>query len=234
MKKTMCILFGLIFVLTMSNRAPGADPVVASTPHLNDLPDNAGATNSDELALKPAPICLGKDDGGYDFHKGVNEVGITLGGSLGSRILGSSERHDFVLSKLSVGHVFSNVFAKDSWYAGNFELLGEVFGGEQVKPVGAYLVGVTPVLRYDFATGTRLVPFFDIGAGVTATDIGRPDLGGTFEFNLQTGPGIHWFIGKKTVLTFQYRFLHLSSAGLETPNLGVNTSVFYVGISRLF
>ncbi|HTB82619.1 MAG TPA: acyloxyacyl hydrolase [Candidatus Sulfotelmatobacter sp.] len=234
MKKIMRILFGLGFVLAISNRAAGADPVVVSGSHLNDLQDNAGATNSGGLTLQPAPICFCKDEGGYDFHKGINEVGITLGGSFGSKIFGSSERHDFVLSKLQVGHVFSNVFAKDHWYAGNFELLGEIFGGEQVKPVGAYLAGVTPVLRYDFATGSRLVPFFDIGFGATATDIGLPDLGGTFQFNFQTGPGIHWFIDKKTVLTFQYRFLHVSSAGLETPNLGVNTSVFYLGVSRLF
>jgi hypothetical protein len=234
MKKIMGVLFGLVFVLAISNSAFGADPVVVSGPYLNDLADTAGATISGGRALNPAPTCFWKDEAGYDFHKGVNEGGIMMGGSLGSKIFGSSEKHDFVLSKLQVGHVFSNVFAKDSWYAGNFELLGEIFGGEQVKPRGAYLAGLTPVLRYDFATGTRLVPFFDIGGGVTATDIGPPDLGGTFQFNLQGGLGLHWFIGKKTMMTFQYRFLHVSSAGMETPNLGVNTSVFYLGVSRLF
>ena len=32
----------------------------------------------------------------------------------------------------------------------------------------------------------------------------------------------------------QYRFLHISSAGMELPNNGVNTSAFYVGMSWLF
>lgn len=112
--------------------------------------------------------------------------------------------------------------------------MGEVFGEVQCKPRSAYLVGLTPALRYDFGTGTRWVPFFDAGAGVTATDIGRPDLGGTFQFNLQAGPGLHWLVGKNTVLTLQYRCLHLSNASMENPNHGVNTSVLYAGVGWLF
>jgi len=59
-------------------------------------------------------------------------------------------------------------------------------------------------------------------------------LGGTFQFNLQTGPGLHWFVEKNLAITMQYRFLHISSAGMELPNNGVNTSAFYVGMSWLF
>jgi len=159
-------------------------------------------------------------------------MGVALGGGMGFSVLGGKDKHDFVMAKVHYGRVVSNVVAKDRWYRGNWDVLGELFGGLQTKPDEATVGGVTLVLRYELATGTRWVPFFDAGAGLSATDIGRPDLGGVFEFNLQAGPGVSWYVGRNTALTFQYRFIHLSSAGLETPNLGVNTGTFYVGINR--
>jgi len=60
------------------------------------------------------------------------------------------------------------------------------------------------------------------------------DLGTTFEFNLQAGAGTHFFVQKDLALTFQYRFIHLSNAGMEFPNLGVNTSTFLLGFSWFF
>jgi hypothetical protein len=212
----------------------GAEPVTNSAFQSVDLTAPVVSSSFPQLTLNPAPSGIWKNEVGNSFRKGATEVGFSLGASLGSKILGSTDAHDFGLSKLYIGCVLSDVVAEDNWYQGNWELMGEVFGGGQFDPQSAYLVGLTPVLRYDFMTGTRWVPFFDIGAGATATDIGRPDLGGTFQFNLQTGPGMHWFISKNTALTFQYRFLHLSNAGMENPNHGVNTSVFYAGVSWLF
>jgi hypothetical protein len=93
---------------------------------------------------------------------------------------------------------------------------------------------MTPFLRYDFATGTRFVPFFDAGAGITATDISLPDLGGRFQFNSQVGLGVHWLAWKNTALTLQYRVGHISNAGLEDHNHGLNTSLVYGGASWFF
>jgi hypothetical protein len=212
----------------------GAEPITLSAPQSIDSAGQATSISSARLTLNPARFDIWNEEIGPGFHKGVTEAGLSLGAGLGSKILGSTDAHDFGLSKLYIGYVLNDVVAKDSWYRGNWELMGEVFGGEQFEPRNAYLVGLPPALRYDFAMGKRWVPFFDIGAGVTATDIGRPDLGGTFQFNLQTGPGVHWFISKNTVLTLQYRFLHLSNASMENPNHGVNTSLFYAGVSWFF
>ncbi len=83
------------------------------------------------------------------------------------------------------------------WYRGNLEGRLELFGGGQYSSETDWLVGLTHHLRYNFAIGTRWIPFFDVGAGVTATGIGPPDLSGTFEFNLQVGPGVHWFVPRQ-------------------------------------
>jgi hypothetical protein len=75
------------------------------------------------------------------------------------------------------------------------------------------------------------VPFVEAGAGLSYTDISRPDLSTNFEFNVQVGTGIGYFFSNNTALTFQARFLHVSNAGIEDPNYGVNTAVFLVGLS---
>ena len=90
------------------------------------------------------------------------------------------------------------------------------------------------MLRYDFATRSKWVPFVDFGAGATATGIRNGDLSTIFEFNLQAGLGTHFFLRNDLALTFQYRFIHLSNAGIEFPNVGVNTSNFLLGLSWFF
>ena len=182
------------------------------------------ASSSENLATEPD----------ISLHKGMNEAGFALGASIGVKIFGGVQRHDFALQRIYYGRVVTDDFGENSWYCGDLEIFGEAIGGEQFKPTAASFGGATLVFRYNFDTRTRWVPFYDIGAGATATGIGAPDLTGTFEFNLQTGPGVRWMINKDTALTLQARYLHLSNAGIADPNQGVNTFSFYVGMSWLF
>lgn len=186
------------------------------------------------LDLRPAGSGLWEQGIGQGFRKGIWHAGFSLGGGLGARWLGSQEEHDFVLGTVHGGRVLSGVVAQDHWYRGNWELIGEFFGGRQLNPNDAYVAGFTPLLRYDFATGTRWVPFLEGGAGVSGTDIGQPDLATRFEFHLVVGGGVHWFWRENLAATFQYRFAHLSNAGIERPNNGVNANVFLVGLTWFF
>ncbi len=143
-------------------------------------------------------------------------------------------RHDLALVSLSYGHILGLIRGEGHWYRGNWELRGELFTGAEFSPDSAWAVGLTPHLRYNFATGTRWVPFGDIGAGVTATGERSPDLGGTFEFNLQGAAGVHWFVRNHWAVTVEARYLHISSAGLYTPNLGLNTIAGLIGVTWFF
>jgi hypothetical protein len=138
------------------------------------------------------------------------------------------------LLSLSYGHMLGGVMGEGHWYRGNLELRGELFGGGQYSPSSEWVIGLTPHLRYDFQTGSRWIPFMDVGVGVTATGIGAPDLGGTFEFNLQAATGVHWFLGNNLALTGEVRYMHMSSAGIHDPNLGVNNVAFMVGFTWFF
>jgi hypothetical protein len=109
-----------------------------------------------------------------------------------------------------------------------------LFGGGQYSPSKEWVIGLTPHVRYDFATGTRLVPFFDGGAGVTATGIGPPDMSGTFEFNLQVTTGAYWFLRDDLAMTGEVSYMHMSCAGIHHPNLGANNVIFMIGLTWFF
>jgi len=59
----------------------------------------------------------------------------------------------------------------------------------------------------------------DIGAGVTATSIGPPDLSGTLEFNLQAGPGILHLMKENLALGLEARYVRWSCAGFASAKL---------------
>lgn len=192
--------------------------------------------SADELGqpLRLPPPSLWQAGVGEGFNRGAKRVSLSGGVGFGSPIFGSKGHHDWGLGILAFGWTFSDVQGKEHWYRGNWELAGELFGGMQYHPDHAYLVGVAPLLRYNFATGTRFVPFFNLGAGVTSTDIRDGDLSTKFEFNLQYGIGTHYFLKDNLALTLQYRFIHLSNAGLSSPNLGVNNNTITIGLSWFF
>jgi len=164
----------------------------------------------------------------------VHTLSLESGATDGLRILGSRQEHDLGLVSIAYGRMLGGVEGDGRWYRGNWEIRAEVFGGEEFSPSSDWLIGVTPHLRYNFATGTRIIPFVDLGAGVTATGIGSPDLSGTFEFNLQANIGLHYFIRNNLALTFEAGYLHISCAGMHCPNLGLNTVKGMVGVTWFF
>ena len=159
---------------------------------------------------------------GNGFKAGVQSVGFGLGAGDGIQVLGGRQSHDLALASVYYGYMLGSVVGSGHWYRGNWELRGELFSGAQFSPSTESLVGLTPHLRYNFATGSRWIPYADIGAGVSATSIGQPDLSGTFEFNLQAATGVRWFIRDNLALGLEARYLHMSCAGIHPPNLGLN------------
>ena len=175
-----------------------------------------------------------KGEIGDGFRKGAWRTTVEGAAARGQAILGGKLDHDLVLGGVDLGYVFSNVVGQSHWYRGNWEFRTALFGGEQYRPSSAYVAGVAPLLRYNLATGTRLVPFADMGGGVAATDIGPPDLSGTFQFNLQAGVGAHLFLTRRTAATLEYHLVHVSNAGISSPNRGLNMHLVALGLTWFF
>jgi lipid A 3-O-deacylase len=213
-----------------STIAPGV--AAAVDPNENEIPPRLALDSHLSLASPAEGIwTAGVGEG---FRRGTHEAGFSLGAGFGMSIIGSNQAHDLALATLHYGWVFTEVVGQDRWYRGNWEVRGEAFGGAQYRSPHNYVAGALPLIWYDFATGTRWVPFMNAGAGVAATDIRGADLSTTFEFTLQGGGGVNYFWRDNAAVTVQYRFLHLSNAGIKDPNHGVNESMFSVGMSWFF
>jgi hypothetical protein len=90
------------------------------------------------------------------------------------------------------------------------------------------------MLRYNFVAAGRFVPFGDGGAGVSYTTIAGRDLSDGLQFNLLGGVGAHYFLRADMALTLQFRWLHLSNAGLNHPNSGLDSQTVVTGLSRFY
>jgi lipid A 3-O-deacylase len=219
--KRILWLFGILVA--------GAQPaLVAAAP----IPGAQVWATSAETARPRSSVWI--DGVGSGFRTGTVQTGFSAGPGWGSHAFGSKNRHDLALGTTRFGWVFSGIVGEKEWYRGSPELVGELWGGTQSYPTDRSLFGFTPILRYNFATGSRWMPFVDGGVGLAYTNILGRDLSTRFEFNVQVGAGAHYFLGERTALTLQYRWFHLSNAGIKGPNNGTNTQVLFGGLSRFF
>jgi len=96
----------------------------------------------------------------------------------------------------------------------------------------AYGVGVNPfAFKWAFDTHGRVVPYFEIGGGTLFTNSQVP--AGTSRINFTTSGalGLH-FLRSKHNLSTEIRYMHISNAGLATPNPGINTVQLRLGFGR--
>jgi opacity protein-like surface antigen len=198
----------------------------AHPPARADSPTEGAAATATAAVAPAAPVVASvwRDGVGSGFRKGVVNTGLVLGLGIGTHSLGSKERHDLALAVVRCGRTLGR----------NWEFVGELFGGEQLRPRDRSVFGLTAIMRYNFATRSAWEPFLDGGVGVALTNIRDGDLSTAFEFNDQLGAGMHYFLRDGTALTFQYRWLHLSNAGIQHPNNGTNTQMFYLGMSWFY
>lgn len=97
----------------------------------------------------------------------------------------------------------------------------------------AYGVSFDPfILKWNFSSFRKVVPFAELGGGVLFTNNDVPAGSSQVNFTPQGGIGVHIPTGTwETSLAVKY--IHISNAGLSTPNPGVNTVQFRLGFGRL-
>jgi hypothetical protein len=171
---------------------------------------------------------------GDGFLKGARSFELKLSRGFGVNGHGPELAHDFWFGHGQMGYVLHDVWAADSWYGGNLEVTGQLFGGWQDHPDNAYFIGLNTGLRYHFATGGRLDPFIAGSIGVSLTDIGLPDLSTKFEFNEQIGAGVRYFLNDRKAVVLEYFAQHISNGSIRRPNNGVNAHFVSLGFSWFY
>jgi lipid A 3-O-deacylase len=179
---------------------------------------------------------LAAQPGSYDsaFGFGKQSLGLSAGYGFALPVGGSKspELEDieflYVTPRWGVG--ISDPLG-ESWYRGNFELLLEGTFLYMLEPKSGIAGGLAPVVRYNFWTGTRIIPFLQAGAGVIALDADLRRQADGLNFILQSGLGLHIFLSPSTAVTGEWRFHHISNAGIHDRNAGINSSLFMLGLT---
>jgi opacity protein-like surface antigen len=125
------------------------------------------------------------------------------------------------------------------WLRGNNEFLLEAFGGPVTKGPGSYLVGGSPLWRYNFVQpGARLVPYIQLGMGALYNNIYRSreqsEIGQGFEFALQGGIGLKYLINDRWAISAEVAYRHISNGGMTARNQGLNSIGGLLLVSYIF
>lgn len=175
------------------------------------------------------------------MKRGTLEVGLQTGYWKAFTGVGpaTSSNREAVFVLPQIGYVFTDPMG--SGYArGVFEVLVEPAAAHFFEPFSASLFGGSLVARYNFLSFGKFMPYWDIGAGMSWTDLAPriPEQSTQFEFLLETGPGLKyfWYEGEDMVSSFSLgaRWHHISNANTGSRNVGLNAVLGLVGISFFF
>ena len=81
---------------------------------------------------------------------------------------------------------------------------------------------------------SRIQPYFKIGAGLNYMTQHTFEQSTQCNFNEQAGIGMHYYLRPNTALTIEGRYRHLSNAGIDHPNQGIDTAFTLIGIKTEF
>jgi hypothetical protein len=97
----------------------------------------------------------------------------------------------------------------------------------------AYGAGVFPfALKWIFATRGGAQPYLELNGGTLFTNHEVPAGTSTINFTSSAALGIHFL--RSHAWTVEARYMHISNAGLTTPNSGINTVQLRLGFGKFF
>ena len=98
----------------------------------------------------------------------------------------------------------------------------------------AYGAGFDPlVLKWNFERHGRFSPYLELSGGTLFTNVNVPTYTNTVNFTPSAAFGTH-ILGAKYNWSVELRYLHISNAGLATPNPGLNTVQVRLGIGKFW
>tara|TARA_B100000686_G_scaffold353865_1_gene461188 strand:- start:2987 stop:3598 length:612 start_codon:yes stop_codon:yes gene_type:complete len=178
-------------------------------------------------------VLAGEGSGPARFEKGHYEFGAEVGYGVGHNIPFAKNR-----THIQFAHIAAN-FQLDltgnigrSYSQGNLNWYPEFNASLLHNPDSGTLIGFSPLMfQYKFIKPRRKwAPTVLGGAGIALTDwdednLAATEISGDFQFLLHAGFGLEYFRPKSGSFSVNYRLLHVSNAGMERPNVGLNASL---------
>jgi lipid A 3-O-deacylase len=119
---------------------------------------------------------------------------------------------------------------------GNFEwsadLMPLYYIWQPAPAQNAYAAAFNPLnLKWNFTSSTRTVPYLELGGGVLFSNHAVPLNTSHVNFLTHATLGFQFFNSERRAFAAGVRYEHISNAGLTTPNPGINTVQFQLGMN---
>lgn len=186
--------------------------------------------------VKAAQLSAATAQPSYALVDGMNEFGIWAGGSPdSSEFIGKTRERNLVLVGLRYGRVLASWESASLQYTFDILPAAFVFEPNRVRRGDStiYGAGLSPLgFKLNFGQQSWIKPFLAASVGflyfedeVPVRDSSR------FNFTPELGFGAQFFLAPRRALTLGYKFHHISNAGLERRNPGMDSHVIYAGFS---
>jgi hypothetical protein len=161
-------------------------------------------------------------------ENGENEVQVWTGGGHG--LTGSASDTGVWNLGVRYGWVLSDAIGPGP-LRGRFEYAVDVVPAFVLtqRTNTAYGLGLNPfALKWNFASRRSVTPYIELGGGVLLSNTQVPPGTSRVNFTTSGALGAH-FLRSKYNWSAEVRFMHISNAGLATPNPGINTIQVRIG-----
>jgi hypothetical protein len=162
---------------------------------------------------------------------GGNEVQVWTGGGHG--LNGSTSDTGVWNLGVRYGWVLTDAFGPGP-LRGRFEYAVDVVPAFLLTQRNgtAYALGLNPIgLKWNFADRQSVAPYVEVGGGLLFSNTKVPPGTSRVNFTPSGAFGLH-FLRSKYNWSAEVRFMHISNAGLATPNPGINTIQVRLGFGR--
>jgi len=117
---------------------------------------------------------------------------------------------------------------------GKFYFLVEPFINTVIEPDSNIETGVDFLFKYSYP----IIDYFNIyikgGSGVSFMSLHTKEQSTQYNFVSQAALGFSFNITKNLIFDLEYRYRHLSNAGIKHPNNGINSDFILGGFTILF
>jgi lipid A 3-O-deacylase len=166
-------------------------------------------------------------------EQGGNEVQVWAGG--GPSVPGGTQNTSAFNAGLRYGWIITGLHLP-GFLRGRFEYAVDIVPVFLVfQPANtAYGAGFDPLgLKWNFERHGHISPYLELTGGTLFTNHNVPTGTNTVNFMDQAALGMH-ILGPRENLALELRYMHISNAGLATPNPGINTVQVRVGFGKFW
>jgi len=169
-----------------------------------------------------------------ESHKWLREVSLMTGYGTASLEKKSSD-YDIIPILPQFGFDINPLLEKmNITPRGTLELITEPILNVVISPDANTELGFSLLLNYSDKITSRIAPYIEGGLGVVYTTQHTHEQGTQYNFLTQVGAGLQFFLNDTFALKGGYRFRHMSNAGIDDDNSGINHHFVLVGLSYFF